>query len=200
MRSLQGRGLRASSESVDDFTDSQLRTVTDSLCEAFAEPEAESGTAMDEAWAEAGVEEVELDEIIASLELVEAACPEVLNADLVADNEPIPVSMTLVGSEGDEYTYSVLSGCQGEGGYSDIRDGMLFNITDERGDVLGVARLDNSEETSLGCEVSGSFAVTFGELDDDTLYIVGDRAGQRGELAYTGAELKQQGGVELSLG
>lgn len=77
---------------------------------------------------------------------------------------------------------------------------MLFNLTDDGGDVLGVARLDDSEKNALGCTVSGAFAVTFGELDDETLYLVGDRAGRRGELAYTGAELKERGGIDLSLG
>lgn len=150
--------------------------------------------------AEVGVTEIGLEELLASLDIVNAACPDEVTPELAADSEPIPMSFTLLGSDGDEFTYSEISGCQGEGGYADIREGMLFNLTDERGDVLGVARLDNSEVNSLGCEVSGAFAATFGELDDESLYLVGDRAGRRGELAYTGSELKEQGSIDLSLG
>lgn len=193
--------LRESTDELDEYTDSQLRTVATSLCDALAgDSESTSDGAVDAAWSEAEVDDVGVDEILAALAIIDSACPEALTPEVAADNEPISMSFTLVGDEGDEYTYSAISGCQGEGGYGDIREGMLFNLTDAQGDVLGVARLDDSEETSLGCELSGAFPVTFGELDDETLYIVGDRAGRRGEIAYTGTELVQQGEIALSLG
>jgi hypothetical protein len=191
--------LRQSSESVDGLTDEDLQTLAAVICEGL-----KSGTAPEgfikQAWVDIGVENVDLDAVVATAYIIDAACPEVMTPELAPAHEPIPISFTLIGSDGDKYSYSTLSGCQGEGGYSDIREGMLFNMTDERGEVLGVARLDQSQEIALGCEMSGAFDVTFEELDDDTLYIVGDRSGRRGELAYTGAELRQSGGVELSLG
>jgi hypothetical protein len=197
--------LRASNEYFDEFTDDQVQAVATALCDGISSESedgqsSEDGDVMDQAWSTAGVEEVGVDEILASLDLVEAACPDSFTSEFAADNEPIPISFTLVGTEGEEFTYSVIGGCEGDGGYSDVKDGMLFNLTNEQGDVLGVARLEDSEQTSLGCEVSGAFSVTFGDLDDDTLYFVGDRAGNRGELAYTGSELKEQGAIELSLG
>ena len=192
--------LRSSNE-LGDYSDEDLRTVADSLCEAFGSSDnGASDSPLDDAWAEVGATEVGLEELLATLDIVDAACPDEMTPELAADSEPIPMSFTLLGSEGDEFTYSEISGCQGEGGFSDVREGMLFNLTDERGDVLGVARLENSEANALGCEVSGAFAVTFGELDDESLYLVGDRAGRRGELAYTGSELKEQGSIDLSLG
>ncbi len=191
--------VRADNE-LGGYTDEQLRSVARSLCEQFVDADMDFGTVLDAAWAEAGTDDVGLEEMVASLDILEAACPDAITPELAADSEPIPISFTLLGTDGDDFTYSAISGCQGEGGYSDVREGMLFNLTDERDEILGVARLDTSELTSIGCQVSGSFAVTFGELGDDTLYLVGDRAGRRGELAYTGSELKQRGSIDLSLG
>jgi hypothetical protein len=197
--------LRANDESLDEYSDDELREVATALCDGYSEAGAEeassdSGDLIDTAWAVAGVEEVGVEEILASLELLEAACPEALTPELAADSEPIPITFTLLGTEGEEYEYSDSSGCAGLGGYGDIREGMLFNLANEQGDVLGVARTDDSEDSSIGCEISGVFSVTFGDLDDDTLYPVGDRAGERGELAYTGAELREAGSIDLSLG
>lgn len=190
-----------SSNDLEGYSDEELRTVAEHLCREIEDgTDDTSDSVLDNAWLEAGTEEIGLEEMLASLEMLDAACPDAVTPELTADSEPIPISFTLLGTEGDEFSYSEISGCQGEGGYSDIRQDMLFNLTDERGDVLGVARLESSELTSLGCEVSGAFAVTFGELDDDSLYIVGDRGGRRGELAYTGSELKEQGSIDLSLG
>ena len=190
-----------SSNDLEGYSDEDIRTVADNLCQSIGDSDTgDSDGLLDAAWAEVGAAEVGLEELVASLDIIDAACPDALTPELAADSEPIPISFTLLGSDGDDFTYSEVSGCQGEGGYGDIREGMLFNLTDERGDVLGVARLDNSDLSSLGCEVSGAFAVTFGELDDESLYLVGDRAGRRGELAYTGSELKAQGSIDLSLG
>lgn len=184
-----------------DYSDEDLLTVARNLCEAFTGSGGGfSAGGLDEAWAEVGSDEVGIDEILASIDLLQASCPEALTPEVVADSEPIPVSFTLRGSNGDEFTYSAFGGCSGLGGYGDFREGMLFNLSSERGEILGIARLDESELTSSGCRVSGSFAVTFGQLRDDVLYVVGDRAGRRGELAYTGAELKQRGSIDLTLG
>lgn len=195
--------LRADNEILEDFTDEELRDVAAALCDAYSsagEGRSNSGDLIETAWEVADVDDPGVDEIFASLDLLDAACPDALTPELAADSEPITMSFTLLGDDGDEYSYDFLSGCEGLGGYRDVKEDMLFNLTDEQGDVLGVARLGDSEETSLGCQVSGAFSVTFGELDDDTLYFVGDRAGGRGELAYTGAELRERGSIDLTLG
>jgi len=222
--------LRAANEDfLSDFTNEELREVATALCDGYAAVDAgessdnsgdlvqtvwdltgvtEAGASvilanfalMEAAWDLASVKKAGAGVILASIALIDAACPEVLTTELAADSEPITMRFTLVGSEGDEYEYSPLSGCKGQGGYEDVHEGMLFNLTNEQGDIVGVVRLDESEETSIGCTISGTFSVTYGELDDDTLYFVGDRAGSRGELAYTGAELREQGEIALSLG
>jgi len=198
--------LRAADEDfLSDFTDEELREVATALCDGYSavvagESSDNSGDLMKAAWDLASVKKAGAGVILASSALIDAACPEVLTTELAADSEPITMQFTLIGSEGDEYEYSAVSGCEGQGGYGDVREGMLFNLTNEQGDILGVARLDESEKTSIGCTISGAFSVTYGELDDDTLYIIGDRAGDRGELAYTGAELREQGEITLSLG
>lgn len=197
--------LKTNSEFLNEYSDDELREVATALCDGYSaagteDSSSDSGDLIEAAWAVAGVEDIGLEEIVASLELLDAACPDALTPELAADSEPIPITFTLLGDEGNEYAFSDLSGCEGQGGYADIREGMLFNLTNEQGDVLGVARLDDSEITSFGCQIYGAFSVTFGDLDNDTLYLVGDRAGDRGELAYTGAELRDAGSIDLSLG
>lgn len=202
--SLNGSALREIRDSadLDAYSDDDLLVVAEYLCQAMEDSGGSegSGNMFDDAWGEVGADEAGLDELLASITIITTACPELSTSELVEENSAIPLSFTLRGSENDQFTYTAFDGCQGEGGYGDVHQGMLFNLTDEQGEVLGVARLDESALTSTGCEISGTFPVTFGELDDDVLYLVGDRAGRRGELAYTGAELKQQGSIDLVLG
>ena len=118
-----------------------------------------------------------------------------------AMSEPIPMSFMLIGEEGDDYTYDALSGCKGDGGYGDIREGMLINMTDSRGNIIGLAELDGSENMSpLGCRIEGTFDVSFDDLDPDITYLIGDRAGKRGEIAQSGQEIIDFEGIALSLG
>lgn len=104
---------------LDSYSDDELRAVAEALCSALSDAsngDDDFDEMIAEAWSEAGTDEIELAEIVATLGLVEAACPEPLTPELAADNEPIPISFTLVGDSGEEFLYSAASGCRGEGG------------------------------------------------------------------------------------
>ncbi|MEQ8717745.1 MAG: hypothetical protein RIE08_09050 [Acidimicrobiales bacterium] len=147
-----------------------------------------------------------LEEVVADLLSPTDWYPSACAASFDADGEQrrpsggVEVSFTLLGTEGDEYSYDILGGCEGDGGYGDIREGMIMNMTDQFGDVISIASLDASFESFLGCELSGRFSITYAELDLDSTYLIGDRQGRRGELAFTGQELIDNDGVQLSLG
>ena len=85
--------------------------------------------------------------------------------------------------------------CSGDGGYSDIRNGTQVTVRDEDGTLLATGELTNSSYTGLACE----FSFLIADLPSVSFYVV--EVANRGEIAYSAAELEEAGwAVRLQLG
>jgi len=87
------------------------------------------------------------------------------------------------------------SGCEGIGGYSDIRSGTGVTLKDGGGKVLATSFLDSVSGTSNSCV----FKVSLASVPEVPFYTV--EISHRGQLSYSLADMKTQDwSLDLTLG
>lgn len=113
-------------------------------------------------------------------------------------SEPDPITvaggMTIVGSKNYE---NVGSGCQGDGGYSDLSEGASITVTDASGTTVGTGRLEQGDPIRGGRCVFG-FSVP-GVKGGSEFY--GIEIANRGVVTYTADQIMAGASqVQLSIG
>lgn len=114
----------------------------------------------------------------------------------VLETKLIMGTFTLVDTSYSPYYTSIDTsngGCEGAGGYRDIRSGTAVTVKNGNGSFLGSTVLSVGSGTSTSCEFS--FGVSLTEGEDD--YVV--TVSQRGEVHYSWEKLAS-GGIHLTLG
>jgi len=102
------------------------------------------------------------------------------------DTYRIVGSFVLFGERNDDFRVRS-TGCVGLGGYDDIHPGTQFKISNESGEVIGVATLEPDPDAS-----SRSCAFIFvTEVPDAKFYTF--TLGRRGDLTYSKAEMEEMG-------
>jgi len=95
-------------------------------------------------------------------------------------------SFELRGKDGDDFA-SLLSGCSGRGGYSDIEPGAQIVIRDESGDIIATSRLERDPNSVVG----GCTFIFIAEVPDARFYTFS--LGRRGDITYSKTEMEQMG-------
>lgn len=114
----------------------------------------------------------------------------------VLETKIIEGTFTLIDTSYSPYYTSIDTsgfGCEGAGGYSDIRTGTAVTVKNAAGILLGSAQLAAGSGDSSSCTFAFSVNLTEGEDD----YVVS--VSHRGDMHYTWSQLST-GGIRLSLG
>jgi hypothetical protein len=127
---------------------------------------------------------------------VDAFCSKFSKGFHVLETATVDGSFTLMDTSYSRYSSAISSygsGCEGDGGYSDISSGTEVIVKNSKGDVLAQTPLGTGSGTSTICTFKFSLEVSEGENQ----YIVS--VSHRGDKSYSFTELKDDG-IHLSLG
>jgi hypothetical protein len=104
-------------------------------------------------------------------------------------------TFTLTDTDTDPSITTIANGCEGTGGYSDIRPGAGVTLKDGDGKVLATSFLDSGSGTANSC----SFTFSLANVPEAPFYTV--EISHRGQLSYSLSDMKAQDwSLSLTLG